>query len=104
MYVTTPVNVSTKLTKAEKDSKSLSQQGLENVSRLCFQLTLEKHIMRYLNEPLFEKNESSNLIKHSDTNYAGDLGDRKLTPGYPFKLSGTAVSLSSEKAKVFTII
>ncbi|PNX57099.1 hypothetical protein L195_g058524, partial [Trifolium pratense] len=39
----------------------------------------------------------------SDSDYAGDLDDRKSTSGYVFLLSGAAVSWSSKKQPVVTL-
>lgn len=43
------------------------------------------------------------LVGFSDSDYAGDLEDRKSTFGYVFIQSGAAVSLSSKKQPVVTL-
>jgi len=41
--------------------------------------------------------ESSTLTGYADADWANDLGDRKSTSGYVFKLAGGAISWSSKK-------
>ena len=58
--------------------------------------------MRYLNGMrnyglLYDKEKATDFIGYSDADWAGDLDDRRSTPGYLFKLSGAAVSLRSKK-------
>ena len=43
---------------------------------------------------LYEKDENIELIGFGDSDYAGDLDDRKITSGYVFMLSSGAVSWS----------
>lgn len=43
------------------------------------------------------------MIAFTDSDYAGDLEDRKSTPGYVFMLSGGAVSWSSKKQPIVTL-
>ena len=67
-----------------------------------------KKILRYLkgtvNYGLFyKKSEINVLVGFSDSDYAGDLDDRKSTSGYVFLLSGAAVSWSSKKQPVVTL-
>ena len=56
-----------------------------------------KHIMHYLNGTreywlLYKKEEETNIVGYLDTDWAGDLDDRRSTSGYQFKLSGAVVS------------
>jgi hypothetical protein len=43
------------------------------------------------------------LIRYSDTNYGGDLQDRKLTSGMVFTLFSSSISWASTKQKTITI-
>ena len=53
---------------------------------------------------LFYKNgEKSNLFGFTDSDYAGDLDDRKSTSGYVFMMGTGAVSWSSKKQPIVTL-
>ena len=61
-----------------------------------------KRIMRYLRGSaefgvMYVQGEQSELMGYSDSDWAGDLDDRKSTSGYVFLLSGAAVSWRSKK-------
>jgi len=61
-----------------------------------------KRIMRYLRGTiyyglLYSRNGSKKCIGYSDSDWAGDLDDRKSTSGYLFQISGAAVSWRSKK-------
>jgi hypothetical protein len=69
-----------------------------------------KRIMRYLKGTssmgiLYKKSDSGNLnlIGWSDSDYAGDLDDRKSTSGYVFQLGNGVVSWSSKKQPIVTL-
>ncbi|CAI0414884.1 unnamed protein product [Linum tenue] len=68
-----------------------------------------KRILRYLKGTLsygiwYEKGgEGSCLVGYTDSDYAGDLNDRKSTSGYVFFLAGGAVSWASKKQPVVTL-
>ncbi|GAU38467.1 hypothetical protein TSUD_151900 [Trifolium subterraneum] len=69
-----------------------------------------KRIMRYLKGSisfgiLYKRNfcEKLQLDGWSDSNYAGDLDDRKSTSGYVFKLGTGAISWSSKKQPIVTL-
>lgn len=67
-----------------------------------------KKILRYLKGTInygmfYKKSEGKELVSFSDSDYAGDLDDRKSTSGYVFLLSGAAVSWSSRKQPVVTL-
>ena len=73
----------------------LISRYMENPTELHLQVA--KRVLRYLKETLdfgiFYKNGGNNeLISYTDNDYAGDLEDRKSTPGYVFLLSSGAVS------------
>lgn len=44
-----------------------------------------------------KENEGNWLIAYSDSDYAGDLDDRRSTSGYVFKMSSGTVAWSSKK-------
>lgn len=53
---------------------------------------------------LYEKESSKDDLKaYSDSDYAGDVEDRRSTSGYVFLLSGGAVAWSSKKQSVVTL-
>jgi len=61
-----------------------------------------KRIMRYLRGTiyyglLYSRSGSEKCIGYSDSDWAGDLDDRKSTSGYLFQISGAAVSWRSKK-------
>ena len=71
-------------------------------------LLAAKRIFRYLqgtaNYGLFyKKGEKSDLFGFTDSDYAGDLDDRKSTSGYVFMLGSGAVSWSSKKQPIVTL-
>jgi hypothetical protein len=71
-------------------------------------LQAAKRILRYLKGTInygifYKKNENKQLIAYTDSDYAGDLTDRKSTSGYVFMLSGGAVSWSSKKQPIVTL-
>lgn len=61
-----------------------------------------KRILRYLRGTLdlgliYKKGVSDDCIGYSDSDWAGDLDDRRSTSGYMFHISGAAVSWKSRK-------
>lgn len=67
-----------------------------------------KRILRYLKGTTglgicYKKRGCKELIAYSDSDFAGDLDDRKSTSGYVFLLSSGAVSWSSKKQPVVTL-
>ncbi|RHN78204.1 putative RNA-directed DNA polymerase [Medicago truncatula] len=67
-----------------------------------------KRVLRYLNGTInlgimYKRNGSDKLEAYTDSDYAGDLDDRKSTFGYVFLLSSGAVSWSSKKQPVVTL-
>ncbi|CAJ2644771.1 copia-type polyprotein [Trifolium pratense] len=69
-----------------------------------------KRILRYLKGTLTdgiiyqsEAGKSLKLVGWSDSNYAGDLNDRKSTSGYVFMLGSGAISWSSKKQAIVTL-
>jgi hypothetical protein len=69
-----------------------------------------KRILRYLKGTMsygimYKKNAKGqlNLVGWSDSDYAGDLNDRKSTSGYVFMLGDGAISWSSKKQPIVTL-
>ena len=61
-----------------------------------------KRILRYLKSTSdlglhFTSNDVDDLVGYSDSDWAGDLDDRKSTSGYLFKLCGAPISWRSKK-------
>lgn len=66
-----------------------------------------KRVLRYIRGTtelgLFYKRESEeNLVAFCDSDYAGDLEDRKSTSGHVFKMSNRLVAWSSKKQSMVT--
>ncbi|XP_061993289.1 secreted RxLR effector protein 161-like [Rosa rugosa] len=64
-----------------------------------------KRVMRYVkgtvNLGIFYKRKGDEkLLAYTDSDYAGDINDRKSTSGFVFSLSGGAVSRSSKKQPI----
>ncbi|GAU36545.1 hypothetical protein TSUD_277510 [Trifolium subterraneum] len=73
-------------------------------------ITAIKRIMRYLKDILTHgimykhgSNEKLKLIGWFDSDFAGDLDDRKSSSGYVFKLGSGAISWSSKKQPIVTL-
>ncbi|CAL2242014.1 unnamed protein product [Prunus armeniaca] len=67
-----------------------------------------KRVLRYLKGTVdyglfYKKGKSNELVGFSDSDYAGDLEDRKSTSSHVFMLSSGAVSWSSKKQQVVTL-
>jgi len=67
-----------------------------------------KRILRYIQGTtdlgvLYKREENSELVAYSDSDFAGDLDDRKSTSGSVFLLAGGAISWSSKKQPVVTL-
>ncbi|XP_062013804.1 secreted RxLR effector protein 161-like [Rosa rugosa] len=67
-----------------------------------------KRVLRYLKGTvdlgiLYKRNGNEKLEAYTDSDYAGDLDDRRSTSGYMFLLSTGAVSWSSKKQPVVTL-
>ncbi|XP_016901892.1 secreted RxLR effector protein 161-like [Cucumis melo] len=72
------------------------------------QLLAAKRIFRYLQGTseyglFYKKGEKSSLVDFTDSDYAGDLGDRKSTSGYVFMTSSSAISWYSKKQPIVTL-
>jgi hypothetical protein len=67
-----------------------------------------KRILRYVKGTLelgilYKKGEQIDLIAYSDSDYGGDIDDRKSTSGYVFMLGSGAVAWSSRKQPIVTL-
>jgi len=67
-----------------------------------------KRILRYIRATtdlgvFYRKGCEDEMLAYTDSDYAGDLDDRKSTSGYVFMLSGGAVAWSSKKQPVVTL-
>ncbi|CAL2245782.1 unnamed protein product [Prunus armeniaca] len=79
---------------------------MESPTELHFQAT--KRVLRYLKGTtdlglFYKKKTGAKLMGFSDSDYAGDLNDRKSTSGYVFLLSSATVAWSSRKQPVVTL-
>ncbi|KAJ9560092.1 hypothetical protein OSB04_005252 [Centaurea solstitialis] len=71
-------------------------------------LSAAKRILRYLQGTkefglFYKKGEKSELFGFTDSDYAGDVDDRKSTSGYAFMMGTGAVSWSSKKQPIVTL-
>ena len=87
-------------------SVSLISRYMESPKEI--HLLAAKRILRYLqgtvNYGLFyKKSEKSDLFGFTDSDYAGDVEDRKSTSGYVFMIGSGAVSWSSRKQSIVTL-
>jgi hypothetical protein len=67
-----------------------------------------KRILRYIKGTLelgilYKKGEQADLIAYSDSDYGGDIDDRKSNSGYVFMLGSGAVAWSSRKQPIVTL-
>lgn len=79
---------------------------MENPTELHLQAA--KRVFRYLKGTIdfgvfYKKGGNEELIAYTDSDYAGDLEDRKSTSGYVFLMSSGAVSWSSKKQPIVTL-
>jgi hypothetical protein len=67
-----------------------------------------KRILRYIKGTLelgilYKRGEQADLIAYSDSDYGGDIDDRKSTSGYVFMLGSGTVAWSSRKQPIVTL-
>lgn len=85
---------------------SLISRYMENPTEV--HLLAAKRIFRYLKGTadfgiLCKNGRESSLIGFSDSDYAGDLDDRKSTSGFVFMMNSGAVTWSSKKQQIVTL-
>ncbi|GKU95895.1 hypothetical protein SLEP1_g9193 [Rubroshorea leprosula] len=132
-FVTTPVDKGVKLVKDPEgksmDSKLYKQivgslmyliatrpdimHGVSLISRYMkhpneLHLQTAKRILRYLCGTadfglFYKKGDQTDLVGFTDSDYAGDLDDRKSTSGFVFMLRSSAISWSSKKQPIVTL-
>ncbi|XP_047331351.1 secreted RxLR effector protein 161-like [Impatiens glandulifera] len=71
-------------------------------------LAAAKRVLRYLKGTMdfgifYKSKGQQNLIAYTDSDYAGDLSDRKSTSGYAFMFCSGVVSWSSKKQPVVSL-
>jgi len=67
-----------------------------------------KRVLRYLKQTsqlglTYHQNGNKEVIGYSDSDWAGDIKDRKSTSGYAFILGNAAISWSSRKQSTITL-
>lgn len=85
---------------------SLLSRYMDHPTELHFQAA--KRVLLYLKGTcdlgiLYRKGGDEELIAYTDSDYAGDLDDRRSTSGYVFMLNSGAVSWSSKKQPIVTL-
>lgn len=85
---------------------SLLSRFMARPTALHFQVA--KRVLRCLKGTagfgiFYKKQSSEEFIAYTDSDYAGDLEDRKSTSGYLFLLGGSAVSWASKKQPIVTL-
>ena len=71
-------------------------------------LQVAKRALRYLKGTVnygihYKKGEDGKLLAFTDSDYAGDMDDRKSTSGYVFMMGSSAVSWCSKKQPIVTL-
>ena len=114
--VSTPVNASAKLVKTGEDEETVDRvkyqsavgsllylsmwtrpditYAVGNAAKFCIMPDLKGTIDYGL---CYDKSSSGECVGYSDTDWAGDLNDRKSSSGYLFQICGTPVSWRSKK-------
>jgi len=85
---------------------SLISRYMENPTELHLQVA--KRVLRYLKGTLdfgifYKKGGNNELVAFTNSDYAGDLRDRKSTSGYVFLLSSGTISWQSKKQLVVSL-
>ncbi|CAL9028826.1 unnamed protein product [Prunus brigantina] len=71
-------------------------------------LNAAKRILRYVKGTIdygvfYKSDDGSGFVGYTDSDYAGDIDDRKSTSGHTFLLNSGAVSWSSKKQQIVTL-
>ena len=85
---------------------SLISRYMENLTELHLQAA--KRVLRYLKGTIgfgifYRKGGDDDFVAYTDSDYAGDLDERKSTSGYVFLLSSGALSWSSKKQPIVSL-
>lgn len=85
---------------------NLISRYMENPTEL--HLLVAKKVLRYLKGTtefgiFYKKGGNEELLAYTNSDYAGDLDDRKSTSGYVFLLCSTTVSCSSRKQLIVSL-
>jgi hypothetical protein len=88
--------------------KLVKDEGGVKVDNTHFKQMVAKRVLRYLKGTLdfgifYKKGGNNDLVAYTDSDYAGDLGDRKSTSGYVFLLSSGTISWLSKKQPVVSL-
>lgn len=84
----------------------LASRYMENPTEAHFQVI--KRVLRYVKNTtdlgiMYKRGGGKGFQAFTDSDYAGDLDDRKSTSGYVFLLAGGAVSWSSKKQSIVAL-
>lgn len=84
----------------------LASRYMENPTEAHFQVL--KRVLRYVKGTtelgiMYKRGGNKGFHAYTDSDYAGDLDDRKSTSGYVFMLAGGAVSWSSKKQSIVAL-
>lgn len=84
----------------------LASRFMENPTEAHFQVV--KRIFRYVKNTMelgimYKRGGNSELQVYTDSDYAGDLDDRRSTYGFVFLIAGGAVSWSSKKQPIVAL-
>lgn len=71
-------------------------------------LLAAQHVLQYLSNTRHHKltygrNDSTELIAYSDSDWAGDRDDRRSTTGYTFILSGSSIAWATQKQRTIAL-
>ncbi|RVW63624.1 Retrovirus-related Pol polyprotein from transposon TNT 1-94 [Vitis vinifera] len=104
--VKNPIVPGDRLTKNEGGVKVDATKFMASPTEMHLQAA--KRVLRYLKGTVdlgvfYQKEGNGELMAYTDSDYAGDVDDRKSTSGYVFLLSEGAVAWSSKKQPVVTL-
>ncbi|GKV32349.1 hypothetical protein SLEP1_g40963 [Rubroshorea leprosula] len=99
--VTTPVDKGVKLVKDPGDRSMDNKLYKQIVGSLMYLTTTRPNIMNGILD--YSKGDQIDLAGFIDSDYAGDLDDKKSTFGFVFMLGSAAISWSSKKQPIVTL-
>ncbi|GKU89829.1 hypothetical protein SLEP1_g3916 [Rubroshorea leprosula] len=100
--VTTPVDKGVKLVK-DPGGKSVDNKLYKQIVRSLMYLTATRPDIMHDFGLFYKKGDQTDLAGFTDSDYAGDLDDRKSTSGFVFMLGFGAISWSSKKQPIVTL-